>query len=678
MTPTQPVLAARDDDRSVSPLSLLDSKLWPCLSLLSLDSSDDEKSITSTVSDDSDSTAPSSDTCCAPCCTAAESKPPITSIEPEHFSPLIVIGAGPHALALAARLNEPRPAALYTDLEHARLSWLQREATTSARRRQTVKGHWQARKLVEPASRTLAPAAQAIQVLDSSGDTWMRRWDLYFDGLKIKHLRSPMLFHPSPADVDALVAYASRTSREDELKPIKGVVGREFSKYQRKKRPTRIGRAALANERERQDYWRPSTPLFHSFIQDDLVNRYDVASLVIHTTVTSLSYGPIHVPGEEPQEGFVVRSVRPDGIVEVRGASAVVMAIGPSSKPFIPPVLRIALPPPHPPVRPTDAAIPWRKDDVCGRAWCHSSAFALPGCRPLDGELGERVRTGERTHVVVVGGGLTSAQIVDSLLSQGVSFVTLVCRSRIKTKHFDFDLSWVSKYANVEKMAFWQEEDPALRFEMIRQARDGGSVNPQFARALQKWEKEDRLEVKTLTEVTKAAFDAEQGKWTLKLATKTADPVLNSPSASATTLSDIDYLVCSTGSKLAIDKVDFLQPILASHPVETVNGLPVLTKDLQWRADVPLFVMGAYSMLELGPDALNLSGTRAGAERIAHRLAELDMFDSSDGISSDSKAGSQRVDSGGTSFSWTKFAAQKRARSAGEGNFFEGLSEAEA
>lgn len=300
---------------------------------------------------------------------------------------------------------------------------------------------------------------------------------------------------------------------------------------------------------------------------------------------------------------------------------------------------------------------------------------------------------------------LTSAQIVDSLLSQGVSFVTLVCRSRIKTKHFDFDLSWVSKYANVEKMAFWQEEDPALRFEMIRQARDGGSVNPQFARALQKWEKEDRLEVKTLTEVTKAAFDAEQGKWTLKLATKTADPVLNSPSASATTLSDIDYLVCSTGSKLAIDKVDFLQPILASHPVETVNGLPVLTKDLQWRADVPLFVMGAYSMLEvrsaflpassrgsspsskevttlsppqLGPDALNLSGTRAGAERIAHRLAELDIFDSSDGISSDSKAGSQRVDSGGTSFSWTKFAAQKRARSAGEGNFFEGLSEAEA
>ncbi|BGP28498.1 hypothetical protein JCM10296v2_000233 [Rhodotorula toruloides] len=678
MTPTQRVLTARDDDRSVSPLSLLDSTLSPCLSQLSLDLSDDEQSSGITDDYDVDSTAPSSGTCCAPCCRISDLKPPITSIGPDRFSPVIIIGAGPHALALAARLNEPRPAALYTDLEHARLSWLQREATSSTRRRQTVKGHWQARKLIEPATKTLAPAAQAIRVLDSSGDTWMRRWESYFDGLKIEHLRSPMLFHPSPADVDALVAYASRTGREDELEPIKGVVGREFSKYQRKKRPTRIGRAALANERERQDYWRPSSPLFHTFIQDDLVERYVVASLITHATVTSLSYGTIHVVGEEPQQGFVIRSVRPDGTVEVRGAKAVVMAIGPSSMPFVPTVLRAALPSSPPCAYPANGPTPWREEEICGPGWCHSSAFASPGCRPLNGELGEKVRRGGKTHVVVVGGGLTSAQIVDSLLSQGVSSVTLVCRSRIKTKHFDFDLSWVSKYANVEKMAFWQEEDPASRSEVIRQARDGGSVNPQFARALQKWEKEGRLEVKTLTEVTEAAYDAEQEKWTLELATKTTDAVLDSTSIAAATLNGIDYLVCSTGSKLAIDEVDFLQPIVASHPVETVNGLPVLTKDLQWREDVPLFVMGAYSMLELGPDALNLSGTRAGAERIAHRLGELGTFDSSGAAASDSTTSRQRISSGARSVSWAKLAAQKRARSAGEGNFFEGLSEAEA
>lgn len=36
--------------------------------------------------------------------------------------------------------------------------------------------------------------------------------------------------------------------------------------------------------------------------------------------------------------------------------------------------------------------------------------------------------------------------------------------------------------------------------------------------------------------------------------------------------------------------------------------------------------MGAYAMLELGPDALNLSGTRHGAERIAHRLGQLGIL----------------------------------------------------
>lgn len=205
---------------------------------------------------------------------------------------------------------------------------------------------------------------------------------------------------------------------------------------------------------------------------------------------------------------------------------------------------------------------------------------------------------------------LTSAQIVDSLLSQGVSFVTLVCRSRIKTKHFDFDLSWVSKYANLEKMAFWQEEDAAARHDMIREARDGGSVNPQFGRALQKWEKQGQLEVLTLTEVTDARFEAERKKWTIEVATKSGDAPAASTSKSATTHRDVDYVVCSTGSKLAIDEVDFLRPILASHPVECVGGLPVLTKDLQWRDDLPLFVMGAYAMLEVRSEFLSVSARR--------------------------------------------------------------------
>lgn len=199
-----------------------------------------------------DDSSSSIDSCTDPLCCPPPS-PPRHSIKPlpplkipeSSFHPLIIAGAGPHSLALAARLSEPRPAALYTDLEHARLSWLQREQgarTTPGKKgkKKAVKGHWSARKIIEPKQVTLAQGTakdRGIKVLDSTSDQWMGRWKGFFEGLRIKTLRSPMLFHPAPADVDALVAYARRVGKEeDELEPIHGVVGKELSKHQKKKR----------------------------------------------------------------------------------------------------------------------------------------------------------------------------------------------------------------------------------------------------------------------------------------------------------------------------------------------------------------------------------------------------------------------------------------------------------
>lgn len=357
---------------------------------------------------------------------ATASERVLATVPDEAWSPLVIVGAGPHALALATRLNEPRPAALYTDLEHARLSWLQRQdaeqrTAKSHSRHKAVKGHWPARKLVTPKEATLvasaADPAPSVRVLDSSGNAWLSRWDAFFAGLSIQHLRSPMTFHPSPADADALVAYAQRTSREPELEPIKGVVGSELSKHQRKKRRvvvvSSIGAGTnLINERDRQDYQRPSTALFRDFVQDDLVARYPVPQ-VEHTTVTSVAYGLIHVQGDGPRFGFVIDSVRPDGTLERHAAQAVAMAVGPSSVPSIPEwLLRAATsaPPsasaaaePEPDHR--NSRNPWDTAAISGRGWCHSSAFAVPGCRPLEGPLGEKIRRGQQVRVCVIGGG---------------------------------------------------------------------------------------------------------------------------------------------------------------------------------------------------------------------------------------------------------------------------------
>lgn len=59
------------------------------------------------------------------------------------------------------------------------------------------------------------------------------------------------------------------------------------------------------------------------------------------------------------------------------------------------------------------------------------------------------------------------------------------------------------------------------------------------------------------------------------------------------------------------------------YPIKTKQGLPCITDDLMWRADVPLFMTGRLAALRLGPGGGNLEGARMGAERIAWGLEEL-------------------------------------------------------
>jgi hypothetical protein len=77
-----------------------------------------------------------------------------------------------------------------------------------------------------------------IAVLDAFSDKWMGAWDKKFKDLKISHLRSPMFFHPDPRDRDGLLGFAYKDGepKRDELREIKGVVGKGLSKYQRKQK----------------------------------------------------------------------------------------------------------------------------------------------------------------------------------------------------------------------------------------------------------------------------------------------------------------------------------------------------------------------------------------------------------------------------------------------------------
>jgi hypothetical protein len=128
---------------------------------------------------------------------------------------------------LAARLREPRPAALYTDIEHSRLAFLQRPDAVKLPRQ--PKKPYNLRtpnpsKLREQAGNYFKDDSfPRLLALDGSSQEWLGRWNGFFHHLDIPHLRSPMFFHPSPADVDGLEAFARRMDRENECVDSGGV-----------------------------------------------------------------------------------------------------------------------------------------------------------------------------------------------------------------------------------------------------------------------------------------------------------------------------------------------------------------------------------------------------------------------------------------------------------------------
>lgn len=148
---------------------------------------------------------------------------------------VLIVGGGPCGLAVAARLSEHMPAANFSDDEHQRYHWIQRH-------RPSIKNHKTGLEIRRKSSVTSQSDADLdIHVLDATDGRFMARWDTLFKTFDISHLRSPMFFHVDPAERDGLLAYTYRNDRENELTELRGCVGKELSKHQRKKRE-RTGR----------------------------------------------------------------------------------------------------------------------------------------------------------------------------------------------------------------------------------------------------------------------------------------------------------------------------------------------------------------------------------------------------------------------------------------------------
>ncbi|TIA60932.1 FAD/NAD(P)-binding domain-containing protein [Aureobasidium pullulans] len=464
---------------------------------------------------------------------------------------VLIVGAGPCSLAVTARLCEETPSAIFTDEEHRRYHWIKRHGDRASIKNKRTGQTKQPKK-----SQTCRN--YSTLVLDGTGNHWMERWNQLFKTFEISHLRSPMFFHPDPLDRDGLLSYTYEQGRDRELVEIPEA------------RPS-----VTIDERDRKDYFTPSRSLFQDYCRC-LVDRYGLRKdLIQQEKVQDIDFG--FVPGvSETEQIFTTRSDK-----GVHYARSVVLAVGPGNAPAIPAGLGTA-------------------DQAC----CHAMQIEMFP----DPSVKAKLREKKDVNIVVVGGGLTSAQLTMMAIKHGAKKVFHLVRGRLRVKPFDVDLNWMGKFRNFEEASFWSADTDEERLEQIKQARGGGSITPRYHKLLKQHISAGKVCLHTQTTIRSSSFT--DGFWTLE-----TNPPVDLPS--------IDYIYFATGIASDFKSLPFLQTINQKFPIESHGGLPSLTDDLMWRDDVPLFVTGRLAALRLGPGAGNLAGARSGAERIAWAIADV-------------------------------------------------------
>ncbi|XP_033972615.1 uncharacterized protein zgc:113276 [Trematomus bernacchii] len=554
---------------------------------------------------------------------------------------VLIIGGGPHALTLATLLSHPDPdpksdpghvSPLSLSLSDPARAQTNSETSNNKRCRGKKKKRATAGLTFEEclAKSTLGRAdcpPLSLRVVDSYGE-WTTLWESQFTTLNIPHLRSHTLVHTDPLNKKALQEFVLKLDRSAELHSLPDQVyildENAFFNDMRlgKKERKRLNIASTLKKSLSLSL--PGTKLSVDFFKDQ-VERYNLDKVLVKGTVEYIS--PVlddEEKGEEEtewmKEGDDIRVTERKKVkyfvVKLQEgikltARQVVMATGPTRAQManIPSwVKSIGESYPEERLQHTvhlmhhlSSAKQKLKDDERQNEAFHSQELCVV-C-----EAGQRV--------MVVGGGLTSAHVVSIALQQGASHVTWVMRKHLQLKQFDVgDVeSLVGRYSHVEhgiKMdgqaylrQFYNERSLHKRLAMIRQARKGGAVTPEAYIHLQPFILSGRVDVKTYCQVSEASWCYRSQAWSLSLST------------GAHWSGDMIWL--ATGCKLDVKQDPLLSEVMKEFPVQVIDGWPCISESLKWTEGCPLYLMGQYTALQVGPHAVNLAGGQAASIRIA-------------------------------------------------------------
>lgn len=158
------------------------------------------------------------------------------------------------------------------------------------------------------------------------------------------------------------------------------------------------------NERDRKDYFSPSTKLFEDYCSS-VASRYglDNPGQVLQQEVADIKFDI--VPEYSSIDKIFTVTTKDDRRFYSR---TVVLAIGPGGPKIF----------------------PWQLSSTEEMGACHSldiKTFPSPNVKA-------RIKNHQETNVVVVGGGLSSAQVVDMAIRKGITKVWFFLRGELKGK----------------------------------------------------------------------------------------------------------------------------------------------------------------------------------------------------------------------------------------------------
>ncbi|XP_051531219.1 uncharacterized protein LOC127427588 [Myxocyprinus asiaticus] len=510
---------------------------------------------------------------------------------------VLIIGGGPHALTLATLLSNPEQPLHQSSADILQGIQLSKTKVKSSRyknkKRQPTTPVFEGKN----EEKHLPCPPLHFKVVDSYGK-WTSLWESQFTGLNIPHLRSHMLVHTDPFNKKALQEFVVEQNRLEELRGLPEQIYIQdenafFNDNRLGKRDKKL--LSATNGLQKNLYFSlPGTQLSVDFFQQQ-VRKYDLNSVLIRGTVDRII--PVLFEDESKVKFFRVTLHTGENVE----AKMVVMATGPSRAQManIPSwVQAIQESYPEDSLQHTVQLMHY---SCAHEDMGEPSAGPPPVCH-----MGQRV--------MVVGGGLTSAHIILIALKQGARHVTWVLRKHLQLKQFDVgDIeSLIGRYSHVEhgiKMdglaylrQFYNERSIHKRLVMIKQARKGGAVTPEAYTQLLPFIQSGQLLVRAHCQVTEAKWCYQSQSWRVSLCT---GEQWNG-----------EKIWLATGCKLDVNQDPLLSDIMTKFPIQVLEGWPCITESLQWTPGCPLYLMGQYAALQVGPHAVNLAGGQAASIRI--------------------------------------------------------------